>query len=264
MSPSTPNPPSSSPGFDAEYFDLLLAAEDQHFWFLTRNQVIRAALHRLAQDPSLGHKVLEIGCGTGNVLRVLEEVFRDGEVIGVEPFEQGVAQARQRVQCQVLVGESSSLNLGHSFDLIAMFDVLEHIDDDVGALHGIHEMLIAGGRVVLTVPSNPRLWSPFDVASHHYRRYTSKTLGAALHAGGFEPEYITSFMLPLLPMMWLKRLVSRQKEADAYSAIKEEFRINPIANRIARAILAPEANWIGRGGRLPVGTSLLVIARKTV
>jgi len=203
-----------------------------------------------------------VGCGNGNVLRVLEEVFADGEVIGIEPFEEGVARARLRVKCPVLIGDTSSLKFDTPFDIVAMFDVLEHIADDMDALQSVGRLLSSDGRIVLTVPCNPRLWSSFDVASHHYRRYTRQTLRTALVDAGYELEFMSPFMAPLLPLMWLKRLGSHKRDMSDRGVIDAEFRITRVANSIAETILLPESVWIGKGWPLPFGTSLLAIARK--
>jgi SAM-dependent methyltransferase len=82
---------SSTPGFDATLFEHLYEAEDRHFWFRARNRVIATVVRQLTRNFLAESRVLEIGCGNGNVLRVLEQNTPHGTVIGVEPFaEAGV------------------------------------------------------------------------------------------------------------------------------------------------------------------------------
>ena len=85
-------------GFDVASFRILEAIEDSHYWFRARNDVIAAAVRGVVAPLASGYHVLEVGCGTGNVLRVLEQTCGRGHVFGLELFEEGAAIARQRFQ----------------------------------------------------------------------------------------------------------------------------------------------------------------------
>lgn len=250
-------------GFDPSYFDSLVEAEDSHFWFVVRNRVIASVVRRLVRHRKPGYHVLEIGCGAGNVLRILESTCVGGHVMGVELFEEGVRRARQRVSCPVVAGDIDTMTFEQRFALIGMFDVLEHIDDDVATLRRVAELLEPDGRVVVTVPADPRLWSSFDVASHHHRRYTKLSLARSFDSAGFELEYVTPFMALLHPLMRLRRSTPTGGAVNGSAVVDAEFRINRYANIVAHALMSPEAWWVGRGRRLPVGTSLLAVARRT-
>jgi SAM-dependent methyltransferase len=248
-------------GFDPTYFDSVIAVEDRHFWFRIRNQIIRSVVDRLLTQVRPGYHVLEIGCGTGNVLRVLDAVCTDGDVIGVELFEEGAARTRQRVNCPVVVGEIESLTFDHTFEIIGMFDVLEHIDDDVATLERVAELLAPDGRVLVTVPADPKLWSAFDVACHHHRRYTKRTLAQSFLAANLELEYMTPFMAALYPLARVARRRPGTAALDAKSVFDAEFKVNSLVNAIAYRLLLPDLWSLGRGRTLPFGTSLLAVAK---
>ncbi|MHB8488744.1 MAG: methyltransferase domain-containing protein [Candidatus Dormibacteria bacterium] len=90
----------------------------------------------------------------------------------------------------------------------------EHVSDEAGALSQMRARLGAGGRLVLTVPAHPKLWSSFDEASEHMRRYTPASLTQALRSAGFDIEYLSYFMCPLYPVMWLRRRLSLRRRLD--------------------------------------------------
>jgi SAM-dependent methyltransferase len=208
-----------------------------------------------------GYRVLEVGCGTGNVLRVLERKCAGGSVFGVELFGEGVEYARRRVNCPVTTGDIRDGHPGAPFDIIGMFDVLEHIEDDLTTLRQIGDVLTARGRILLTVPAHPELWSDFDVASHHHRRYTEASLRAVFGQAGFTVEYLTPFMSILYPLMRMRRRAPAGA-VDARAVVDDEFRVIPVANVLAYCALLPESIAVGRGWRIPMGTSLLAVARR--
>ncbi len=249
-------------GFDPGHFATLVRAEDRHFWFRVRNRVIAAVVRRLVAPLPAGYRVLEVGCGTGNVLRVLESECKDGSVFGVELFGEGVEYARRRVSCPVTAGDIRDGHPAAPFDIIGMFDVLEHIEDDVATLRQLGSILTARGRILLTVPAHPELWSDFDVASHHHRRYTEPGLRAVFASAGFKIEYLTPFMSMLYPLMRMRRRATAGA-VNARAVVDDEFRLSPVANVIAYCALFPESIAVGRGWRIPMGTSLLAVARRS-
>src|SRR4051794_25052017 len=104
-------------------FPELFAAEDQHFWFRGRNRVIAATIRRAVRDFPPGYRVLEVGCGTGYVLRMLERECHGAEVLGAELSDEGVAFARERVSCPVVRADVYALPFADPFHLVGMFDV---------------------------------------------------------------------------------------------------------------------------------------------
>lgn len=247
--------------FDAEGIKRLVAAEDRHFWFRARNDIIAALAGASVLRLPDGFRVLEVGCGSGNVLRVLSCLAKSrGTVEGLEVSAQAASTARARTGLKVTNGYLSDLDHDEFFDLIAAFDVLEHIADEAAVLAQIRARLRACGRLILTVPAHQTLWSPFDVASGHERRYTLKTLSRVLTGSGFEVEYLTYFMSLLFPPLWVRRRFLKGQDRSMTAVLDSEFQIVPVVNELAYEVLRQEARVIRARRKLPMGTSIAAIA----
>src|SRR2546426_974449 len=85
--------------YDPEFFFRLASIESKHFWFRTRNRVIATLAEQITKNWAYGYRVLEVGCGTGNVLRTLEQTCFRGVVVGMDLFAEGLAFARTRTSC---------------------------------------------------------------------------------------------------------------------------------------------------------------------
>ncbi len=255
--------------YDPAYFERLFAIEDRHFWFHTRNRVIATVVGQITAGLAPGYRVLEVGCGTGNVLRVLEQACPRGTVVGMDLFAEGLQYAHQRTNCPLVQGDMHTPPFGTQFDLIGLFDLLEHLPDDMQVLRGLHAMLAFGGVLLLTVPAHPALWSYFDEASHHCRRYELAELERKLIRTGYRIEYLTQYMASIYPLVWLGRrltaLIDRRPASGAgrtHDLASRELHITPLVNDLLAWVLAQEARLIASRRRLPIGTSLLVIARE--
>lgn len=257
--------PGPQDGYDSRWFAPLADIEDRHFWFRARNQVISAVVKQLTFDLPRGYRVLELGCGTGNVLRELDQLCTGGTVIGLDLFGEGLDYAASRSDALLIQGDMRALPFGTPFDLIGMFDVLEHVSDDRRLLSGLRSLLADNGRLVLTVPAHPYLWSSFDEASHHCRRYAMPDLRACLIDSGYEVEYATLYMLSLFPLMWLRRhfkTLSRQPCEDRQlAAVARDLAVVPVVNELLAWLLTSESWLIARRCHLPMGTSVLAVAR---
>ena len=260
--------------YDPGYFNPLFLAEDRHFWFRSRNKVIAESLRTIINSLPAGYRMLEIGCGTGNVLRMLEKICYQGKVVGMDLFAEGLQFARRRVSCSLVQGDLNYSPFQQDFNIIGMFDVLEHLEDDVAVLKNLGQMLSKDGVVVLTVPAFQSLFSYFDVASHHVRRYEIGNLDATLSKAGYRVEYISYYMALTFPIVWLVRKLSpmlnrrgqitSQLENDelVHDMSVNELRIVPFANDILAWLLTREAWFVSHHIRIPFGTSLIAIARK--
>ena len=125
--------PNSS--YDRCWFAPIAKVEARHFWFRTRNKVIATVVSQITANLAPGYRVLEVGCGTGNVLRVLEQACPHGMVIGMDMFAEGLYYARQRTSCPLIQGDINKPPFAKQFDLICLFDVLEHLPDDIQAMN---------------------------------------------------------------------------------------------------------------------------------
>jgi SAM-dependent methyltransferase len=251
-------PPSEvDEGFDPELFARLAEVEDRSFWFRARNRLIVQLVSEIA-DP--GARFLEIGCGTGYVLQALVRECRLSAT-GSDPFASALAFARQRVpEASFTELDARTMPYEQSFDLAGAFDVLEHVDDDVAVLRGLHRAIRPGGFVVLTVPQHPALWSAADTYAHHVRRYRRNDLVNRVRRTGLLPIRITSFVTSLLPLMAVSRWRAR-RDPRSYDPVADLVLPRPVS-RTFEWMLDFERKLIGRGVDLPVGGSLVLVARR--
>jgi SAM-dependent methyltransferase len=257
------------PGYDPVYFSPLFEIEARHFWFRARNRMIGNLIESETRKYSDRYRVLEIGCGTGNVLQLLEKVCRNGRVVGMDLYNEGLYYARQRVTCSLVQGDLHASPFTAQFQFVGMFDVLEHLTDDVKVLQDVYEMLAPGGLLFLTVPAYPALWSYFDEASHHARRYLLDDLRQKLVKTGFQIDQISYYMLSILPLVWAERKfrgknppTNVDSEQAAHDLAVNDLRIIPVINEILGWLLERETWWLLRKIRLPAGTSIMALARK--
>lgn len=255
--------------YDRDLFALLFAVEDRHFWFQARNKIIATLVKQITADIVPGYRVLEVGCGTGNVLRVLERTCHSGTIIGMDLFSEGLKYARKRTTCSLIQGDICAAPFKKRFNIIGLFDVLEHLPDDLQVLRDLNTMLTCDGVLLVTVPAHNELWSYFDETSHHYRRYEIAELECKLIGTGYKVEYLTQYMVGIFPLVWigrrLKALTRKHRPSDVarpYDIVLAELEIMPWLNNLLSFLLWWEALLIARRRRLPLGTLLLAIARK--
>jgi SAM-dependent methyltransferase len=241
----------------------MLGADERHWWYRGRRRVIRAELERLPLPA--GAEILDAGCGSGRTMQLLAAY---GTVSGIELSEPAAEVARARGVGEVVIGRLEELPWPEqSFDLITCLDVIEHTPDDRATLAELLRVCRPGGYLLVTVPAYPRLWSVHDEANHHYRRYSRTALRSAALQAGWELERMSSFNSMLLAPAAAVRL-SRRRRARALNgatteAYRDELAIGPPwLNGALEWPLALEARWLGRGGTLALGLSLIAILRR--
>jgi SAM-dependent methyltransferase len=257
------------PGYDPDHFQALFAVEDRHFWFGVRNLALETLIKGLAPHLPPHYHVLEIGCGTGYALRMLKEACSAAAVVvGIDAFEEGLAYARRRTNVPLVRARIEQPPFIAPFDLIGMFDVLEHIEDDVAALREIRALTKPGSYLVLTVPADMALWSRFDEESRHCRRYGPQELRDRLTGAGFDVEYLTPFMAMLYPVARISRWLSgraqdlrRRLKMAPKSVVLSDLTVWPVINGLVGVILRQEVRVLRKRGTLPIGTSLVAVAR---
>ena len=249
--------------YDPACCDVLHAADPRHFWFRARNRVIETVVRQTVAGLAPGYRVLDAGCGTGGVLPALESACREGRVIGLDRLGEGLRYARQRSGCALVQGDTSQPPFGQPFAVVGLFDVLEHLPDDVEALRTLHPLVAPGGALILTVPAGPELWSYADDAACHQRRYTRDSLARAVERAGYRIEYLTPYMASLVPFLWLGRTLIARGHGSARQRVARELRVIPVINDVMAAVLLTEARWVARRRMLPMGTSLVAVARRS-
>ena len=257
---SRPNP---REGYDRASFGALVSVEDRHFWFRHRNRVLAAVVRQIVARYEPGYRVLELGCGNGNVLQHLQAVCSDGRVVGMDLFEEGLRFARHRTSSPLVCGDAHRSPFGCRFNLICALDMIEHVADDRQVLSSMAELLSTDGTLLLTVPAHMELWSYADNCGH-YRRYAQSQLRDLLTSSGFQVEYLTEFMCLLYPVLWLgRRIVTWVWKTDRLIADSApDLKVVPVANRLLQLLLAIEVPLIQHHVSIPFGSSLLAVARK--
>jgi SAM-dependent methyltransferase len=252
-----------APGYDPHYFKTLERIEGRHFWFVARREIVLDALRRVVPDLDR-RRLFDIGCGSGGLLEYLGSC---GVAIAgaCDAYSESLEIVRRRLPAPlVLVDEGRLPPLGPGHDLLALFDVLEHVDDDRGMLGFLHSALAPGGVVVLTVPAHPVLFDERDELACHRRRYRRGELRAKLEEAGFEVRLLTHFMAPLVPPLLAMRALTRILPPSGQQSRERqdlEFRVVPVVNDVLRALLALERRLL-RVGSLPFGTSIIAVAAR--
>ena len=205
--------------------------------------------------------MLEIGCGTGFVLKALEDSRPESRLVGTEIHVSGLEIARRRVtaRTELIQLDARSLPFRDEFDVAGVFDVIEHIDNDEKVLREIAKALKAGGGLLVSVPHHAFLWSEIDEISKHVRRYSTSELIDKLQRCGFEIVFVTSFSSLLLPLMVFSRRVCR---AGTEGLLFRQFLIPRWLNFLLEKILGFERFLIKSGVTFPFGGSLFLVARK--
>ncbi|KQY60523.1 hypothetical protein ASD11_13860 [Aeromicrobium sp. Root495] len=248
--------PDAEGGFDPGLFAELAALEQQNFWFVARNRLIRWALRREVAAP---RRILEIGCGTGFVLAGLAEEYPRAHLIGTELFEEALPFVRERLPgAELRTMDARHIDVGEQVDVVGAFDVIEHVVEDDVVLDQVFAALRPGGTLAVTVPQHRWLWSSADVHAHHVRRYTARELRDRVRAAGLEVRYETSFVTLLLPLMVASRLARRSADHDAAA----ELALPRVVNAVCATVMTVELALLRWGLRFPMGGSRLMVARR--
>jgi len=246
-------------GRDAVYqHDALFSAEQSHFWFRGREKLVIWALRRHFPAAT---KLLDVGCGRGSLLDGLRHTLEGGQLAGAELLDAGLQLARSRLSdVELYQADALALPFDREFDVVTSCDVLEHFDDDGAVVRELFRSVVPGGGIVVTVPQHRWLWSAADAYSHHRRRYERRELVSLIERAGFVVERVTSFVTTLLPVVSLVRLWQRHF-ADGFDPAAE-LRINAVQNTLCAKLLDADLVSIRLGMSLPVGGSLLAVARR--
>ena len=243
-------------GFRPEYFELLAEAEAGSFWFRARNRLICWAV---APYLSGNASYCEIGCGTGYVLSGLARAFPAARLSASEIYAEALSFAASRVpSASFYQMDARRIPFAGEFDVIGSFDVLEHIEDDERVMAQMHRALVPKGRIIVTVPQHPFMWSQQDEHACHVRRYTAREIRSKLESAGFTVDLMTSFVSLLFPLMFLTRRRSHAADYDATS----DLRLSSFVDSALDGVMTVERALIRAGLRFPFGGSLLVVAQR--
>lgn len=244
---------------DSDYAHRYLEFEKSHWWFRGRRRILKALLADGVNWDEV-HNLLEIGAGSG---ANLAEVYPEGiSLTGIEPESASAALARQRGIGSVHTGlleDAPNLLGGKTFEAVTLFDVLEHVEDDCGALQILRGLLKPEGWLILTVPAYQWLWSQHDEVNHHYRRYTRSALVRRVEEAGFQVHQATYFntllFAPIAAVRLLGNLLPGREGGSDMDLPRGGL------NELLCRLFAAERHLLTRLS-LPFGVSLFLLARR--
>ncbi|NGX50434.1 MAG: Ubiquinone biosynthesis O-methyltransferase [Chlamydiae bacterium] len=192
--------------YDPDHLDRIEEAESHHFWFSSRREKICQAFDQFVEKDA---RILEIGGGTGYIA---EELARRGYQIELsDAASNGLLYAKKRGIKKLYQFDLYKPPFKEAFDLICLFDVLEHLECEEEALNQIKSMLRPGGKIILTVPAHSWLWSRDDRIAGHKKRYTKRAMKRAFIHSGFKPLSLRYFFIFILPFLLLRRWIRKDR-----------------------------------------------------
>ena len=228
--------PPASVNMASDWFDLV---DENHFWMAWRARVVLG----LAKEVPLGSgRLLEVGCGSG-VFRAQAEATLGLTVDGCDLDPDALRRARPGSGRLMVYNVFDRLDsMSQAYDGLLLMDVLEHTSDDSAFLEASLHCARPGALVLVNVPAAPALFSRYDVAAGHQRRYTKATLLRLFDACGVEPISIAPWGLTLVPVLGVRKLALR------FVGDEDVIRVG----------FVPPAGWVGAvfGALMRVETSL--------
>lgn len=231
--------------------------EKYHWWFVGRRNIIYMFLVNFL--PNKINNAIDIGCGTGLNTSLLKSFSNN--VAALESSDVAINFVKKsNPELSIIKGKFPDFYSNEKYDLITLFDVLEHIKDDSYSLKRIEELLNPGGVALITIPALPLLWTEHDELFGHYRRYKKGELENLITSNTkLSITKISYFNFFLFPPILLIRLIKkiynfRKGESDFYNSSK------PI-NYLFSKIFSLEGFFI-KYVNLPIGSSIICVLRK--
>ncbi|MDD2762934.1 MAG: class I SAM-dependent methyltransferase [Opitutaceae bacterium] len=244
---------------NAEEYQNLERVERTHWYYAGKRELVRGWIRR-ARPPRLDDVLLDCGAGTGVFAKEMEAACR---VLVLDDHEEALRMLRRRFrpdQVLSLAGDQVPLPDG-SLDYVTALDVLEHVPDDAAVVRDFHRLLKPDGLAVVTVPASMALWSDWDEALHHYRRYSRGQLCDLFPAGQWELIHANYTNVVAYPAVWLVRKWRRRtvRRGAKHGPRTEDREPAPWLNRLLQQIFVASAFW---RMPFPFGVSLLLVARR--
>jgi SAM-dependent methyltransferase len=237
---------------DRAVFDRMAEQDQVHWWYVARRKILAALIAREADLPK-DARILEIGCGTGHNFEMLKGF---GRLDALEVDAEARALACRRLGHEV--GDAPLPDLpgvpDGRYDLVALLDVLEHVDNRTESLRSIAGKLAPNGKILITVPAYQWMWSAHDRAHHHKLRYSKKGLRRDAEAAGLRVRKLGFFNSLLFPVAAAVRILGN---LAGKTSSDDQVPSRPL-NAMFEKIFALERHVIGRMP-FPAGVSLFAL-----
>jgi len=245
----------------SEDFDLLFNLEENFWWFVGMREITDTIASRELLRSNL--TILDAGCGTGFNLGHYS-AGKGHEVYGLDVTMDALQWVRKRGFVKVTQASVTDIPLESDvFEMVFSFDVLQQLSPELGerAIREMHRILKPGGHLFVRAAAFEWLRSSHDEELHTVHRFTRDEMTSKLRRAGFEVEWNSYTNGLLFPIILVRRFLKR-------FGIGGGTDVRPLPqglgwlDSIFRRILFAEAWWFKRGGRLPVGLSVVCYARK--
>lgn len=245
--------------YPVEHHNTCFAVEENSFWFRHRAKCIVQAIRNFPPDDVM----FDVGGGNGFMTDVISAA--GFATILMEPGENGIRNAARRGLKPLICSTLEEAGFPeHVIPSIGVFDVVEHIEDDIGFLNTLRTHLVPGGKLYVTVPSYSLLWSSADEEAGHYRRYTLRKISDRLRETGFEVLYATYiFCLLPLPVLLLRSLPYRlgiKSQPTEDRQIRQHGAHLGKSASVVDSLFSWELGVLKKKKSIPVGASCLLVA----
>jgi SAM-dependent methyltransferase len=251
------------PPMNPEIYALLDTVLETYWRYVARHELFSRWWSRYRR-PNTTYRVLDVGCGSGNLLAYLTRYVPMAPV-GIDLFPDTLPYCVQRGIDAVSAADATALPFrANIFDLVIAQDVVEHIEDDSLALREIHRVCAPGGLALVLVPAFMFLWSARDIRLRHYRRYTLDQIAGQFQEAGFDLIHRTYTDLFLLPLLWAA-ITLAPRTPDGLADLKAEGTPGAswLLNQTLLAVSRLEA-LLAYHAYLPFGVSAVVLGRKAI
>jgi SAM-dependent methyltransferase len=223
---------------------------EEHWWWRSREAAILGILDGLRPPGGFG-RILDVGCGNG---LFFDRLSSFGEVEGVESSAELLdPTGRHRARIHVAPFDSG-FRPGRRYGLVLMLDVLEHLPEPSAALRHALALLEPGGRIVITVPAFPALWTTHDDLNHHFTRYTKGSFARVAREAGLRIDRSHYWYQWAFPVKLAVRVAEKLLGSKPSSPSIPPPPINRALYRLSRAEQILFARL-----PIPFGSSLLII-----
>lgn len=237
-------------------------AEQRHFWFRGFRRFVAPLLIE-ATTGLRRPRLLDAGCGTGTNLNLLKQY---GVPFGVELAWRGLQFGHARGLSRLTQASVTALPFtSGAVDVVLSFDVLYCLEEPLekAAIAEMFRVLRPGGALIVNVAALDILRGDHSVFGGEVRRYTKKELQSKLERGGFRINRITYTNAALFPITATVRAIQRLRGVKPEADTAGDFYVPPApVNAAFSGALAVEAKLISAGIDMPLGSSLLCLARK--